>query len=425
MDILNQPKINEFTILSKSTILYLEDEKVICKETSSIFKKIFKKVLVGEDGVKGLELYNENKENIDIILTDINMPNMNGIEFMAEVRKQDFEIPILIVTAFNDVTILIKAIKLNVTDYIIKPMQLNSTLKIINKILQDKLNQKLILKQKYELEIYKEILDKENLVSETDLDGKITYVNDIFCEVSGYTKEELIGTNHNIIRHPDVSSKIFEQFWETIQNKKIWRGKLKNRAKNGEAYYVKSTIFPILDEDENIEKYVASQFLITEDEEEKHKLKKFIMHQKSEQVKYEKQLQENFEDAINTAKVKKDKEVETFIYELEKQIKLLRAKNSESKGRILFLEKTLKESLTKSDNLQISYKTRIKELHNTAIVATKAYQEYKAKNKILVEKFEKSQKSIQALQDYVDEYRYKISDLKDIIETYESMYGHL
>ncbi len=316
MDTSNQTNNTEFSVLKNSTLLYLEDDEVIRKETFSIFEKIFKKVLVAEDGEKGLHLYNEKKNEIDIILTDINMPNMDGISFMAEIRKINFDLPILIVTAFNDINVLIKAIKLNVTDYIIKPMQLNSTLKILNRILQNNLNQKLISKQKHELEIYKEILDKENLVSETDLKGFITYANDIFCEVSGYTREELVGANHNIVRHPDVSPKIYEVLWKTIQDKKTWSGKIKNLKKNGESYYVKSTIFPILDEDGNIEKYVASRFVITEDEEERHKLKKYIMHQKSQQIKHEKQLQDDFVDAVHAAKMQKDEQVAKFIHEL-------------------------------------------------------------------------------------------------------------
>lgn len=256
------------------------------------------------------------------------MPNMDGISFMAEIRKINFDLPILIVTAFNDINVLIKAIKLNVTDYIIKPMQLNSTLKILNRILQNNLNQKLISKQKHELEIYKEILDKENLVSETDLKGFITYANDIFCEVSGYTREELVGANHNIVRHPDVSPKIYEVLWKTIQDKKTWSGKIKNLKKNGEPYYVKSTIFPILDEDGNIEKYVASRFVITEDEEERHKLKKYIMHQKSQQIKHEKQLQDDFVDAVHAAKMQKDEQVAKFIHELNSQIKKILEQNT-------------------------------------------------------------------------------------------------
>lgn len=416
---------NEFTVLKDSSILYLEDDEVIRKETSSIFEKMFKKVYTAEDGLAGLNLYNLEKENIDIILTDINMPNKDGIEFMSDVRDIDSDIPILIVTAFNDINILIRAIKLNVTDYIIKPMQLNSTLKILNKTLQNKLNQKLLAKQNHELEIYKEILDKENLVSETDPKGIITYANDIFCEVSGYSRDELIGANHNIVRHPDISSKVYENLWNTIQNKEIWKGKIKNKAKDGSSYYVQSTIFPILDKDGNIEKYVASRFLITEQEEEKHKLKKYIMHQKSQQVKHEKQLQEEFEDAVHAAKMQKDEQVAKFFNELNSQIKSLREKNAEDKGRIISLENKLKAALQKNDDLQIGYQKRIEKLHQTAVVSVEQYQKFKKKNTIITEKIEKSQEAIKTLQSYIDEYRGKIKDLEDLIEAYEKQYGRI
>lgn len=427
MDTLNLTKSPDFknSILKNSTLLYLEDDEVIRKETKSIFEKVFKKVYVGEDGQFGLDLYSEHKDEIDIILTDINMPNVDGIEFMSEVRKNDFDIPILIVTAFNDINQLIKAIKLKVTDYIVKPMQLNTTLKILDRILEDNYNHKLVSKQKHELHIYKDILDSENLVSETDLKGTITYVNDIFCEVSGYTREELLGSNHNIVRHPDVSPKIYEEMWSLIQSKKTWRGKLKNQAKDGNAYYVKSTVFPILDEDGNIEKYVASRFLITEQEEEKHKLKKYIMHQKSAQVKHEKVLQDKYDEALQLAKLQKDEQVGKFIHELNEQIKILRTKNSDDKGRILSLERELKEALTKIDELQIGYQGRIKKLHDTAKLSVEQYQKFKKQNSVLNDKLEKSQSGIINLQTYIDEYRGKIKDLEDVIEAYEKQYGRI
>lgn len=427
MDTLSQTNNPDFknSILKDSTLLYLEDDEVIRKETQSIFEKIFKKVYVGEDGQVGLDLYNNHKNEISIILTDINMPNMDGIRFMAEVRKQDFEIPVLVVTAFNDITQLIKAIKLKVTDYIVKPMQLNTTLKIITRILQDNYNQKLVSKQQNELHSYKEILDLENLVSETDLNGIITYANDIFCEISGYSKEELIGANHNIVRHPDVSPLIYKEVWATIQNKETWRGKLKNRAKDGSDYYVRSTIFPILDGNGDIEKYVASRFLITEQEEEKHKLKKYILHQKSNQVKYQKNLQDKFDDALDLAKMQKDEKVAKFIHELNEQIKILRTKNSDDKGRILLLEDKLKEAIDKTEELQIGYQGRLEKLHHTAKVSVEEYNKFKKKNIIMSGKLLKSQEAIMTLQGYVDEYRKKIQDLNDLIEAYEKQYGNL
>lgn len=413
------------SILKDSTLLYLEDDDIIRKETQSIFEKVFKKVYVGEDGQIGLDLYNKHKNEISIILTDINMPNMDGIRFMAEVRKQDFEVPVLVVTAFNDISQLIKAIKLKVTDYIVKPMQLNTTLKIITRILQDNYNQKLVAKQQNELHNYKEILDLENLVSETDLNGIITYANDIFCEVSGYSKEELIGANHNIVRHPDVSPLIYKEVWDTIQNKETWRGKLKNRAKDGKDYYVRSTIFPILDGNGDIEKYVASRFLITEQEEEKHKLKKYILHQKSNQVKYEKSLQDKFDDDLHMAKMQKDEKIAKFIHELNEQIKILRTKNSDDKGRILSLENELKDTITRIEELQIGYQGRIEKLHHTAKVSVEEYNKFKKKNIIMSGKLLKSQEAIITLQGYVDEYRKKIQDLNDLIEAYEKQYGNI
>ena len=427
MDTLNQTHSPDFKngILKESTLLYLEDDDVIRNETLSIFEKFFKKVYAGEDGAIGLKLYNEHEDEIDIVLTDINMPNMDGIQFMAEVRKKTFELPILVVTAFNDIDQLIKSIKLKVTDYIVKPMQLNTTLKILNRILQDDLNQKLVSKQKNELQTYKEILDLENLVSETDLKGIITYANDIFCEVSGYTKEELIGKNHNIVRHPDVSPKIYEEMWNIIKNKGTWRGKIKNIAKDGSAYYVRSTIFPIMDADGNIEKYVASRFLITEQEEERHKLKKYIMHQKSNQVKNEKMLKDKFDETLQLAKLKKDEQVAKFVHELNEQIRVLRTKNTDDKGRILSLERELKEALEKIDELQIGYQDRIRKLHDTTKLSIEQYEKFKKQNIIMKDKIESSQKNIVSLQTNIDEYRAKINDLNDLIQAYEKQYGRI
>ncbi len=124
------------------------------------------------------------------------------------------------------------------------------------------------------LDGYKKAIDKSSIVSKTDTRGIITYVNKMFCDVSGYTEEELIGRSHNIIRHKDSSSEIFEDMWKTIQEKKIWKGTLKNKNKDGSAYIVKATILPILDSDDNILEYVAVRHDITELEESKEEIKK-------------------------------------------------------------------------------------------------------------------------------------------------------
>ncbi len=124
------------------------------------------------------------------------------------------------------------------------------------------------------LDGYKKAIDKSSIVSKTNIYGIITYVNKMFCDVSGYSEEELLGRSHNIIRHPDNSEEIFEDMWKTIQSKKIWKGILKNKNRDGSSYTVKATILPILDSDDNILEYVAVRHDITELEKSKEEIRK-------------------------------------------------------------------------------------------------------------------------------------------------------
>lgn len=114
------------------------------------------------------------------------------------------------------------------------------------------------------LKSYKEAMDNNSIVSVADRNGFIKYVNDKFCEVTGYSKEELIGQPHSIVRHPDTKDEVFKKMWETIKNKKIWKGELKNKKKNGDYYVVQSSIVPILDSNGEVEEYIATRYEITE-----------------------------------------------------------------------------------------------------------------------------------------------------------------
>lgn len=89
-----------------------------------------------------------------------------------------------------------------------------------------------------------EIYEKYVIASKTDLNGVITYVSDKFCEISGYSKEELIGEPHNILRHPDMDSEAFEDLWSSIKRGESWQGEVKNLKKNGDYYWVRATISP-------------------------------------------------------------------------------------------------------------------------------------------------------------------------------------
>lgn len=128
------------------------------------------------------------------------------------------------------------------------------------------------------LDQYKAVVDKTTLLSKTDVRGRITYVNDAFEELSGYSKEELIGKQHNIVRHPDMASSVFAQLWKTIQSGTLWHGRIKNRKKDGSAYIVDATIFPITDEKGRIVEYIAIRHDVTELEELKELLEKDLQN---------------------------------------------------------------------------------------------------------------------------------------------------
>jgi aerotaxis receptor len=87
--------------------------------------------------------------------------------------------------------------------------------------------------------------DTETIVSKTDLKGRITYVNQDFINISGFSESELIGAPQNIVRHPDMPPEAFEDFWRTIQSGKAWTGLVKNRCKNGNHYWVEANSAPL------------------------------------------------------------------------------------------------------------------------------------------------------------------------------------
>ena len=90
------------------------------------------------------------------------------------------------------------------------------------------------------------------IVSRTDLKGIATYVNDTFVTVSGFSRDELIGKNHNVVRHPDMLPGAFEWLWETIKQGRPWRGIVKNRCKNGDFYWVDALVVPVLKDGRSI-----------------------------------------------------------------------------------------------------------------------------------------------------------------------------
>jgi methyl-accepting chemotaxis protein len=114
-----------------------------------------------------------------------------------------------------------------------------------------------------ELQVRTEIMNVTSIVSEADKKGDIVTVNDKFIEVSKYSRHELIGAPHNTTRHPDMPKETFKQLWSTIGRGEVFRGIIKNRAKDGTPYYVDAVVAPILGENGKPKKYLGVRYDIT------------------------------------------------------------------------------------------------------------------------------------------------------------------
>ena len=244
-------------------LLYVEDDAISRDLTRTLLEELFGHVIIASDGLEGVKKYRQNQ--IDLILTDMTMPHMDGFEMVREIKKSDEQIPVMMLSAYSTTDCFIKAIETGIDAYILKPFDMQKFLVSLHKVIS---KLKIIHEARESINLLKQyqlVVDSNSIVSKTDLRGCITYVNDAFCDISGYSREELLGKNHNIVRHPDESAEVFEQLWHTIKDKKHpWNGVIKNIKKDGSTYYVKATISPIMDKNGTIMEYIAIRNDISE-----------------------------------------------------------------------------------------------------------------------------------------------------------------
>lgn len=259
------------------TLLYVEDDPQARDVASSLFSEFFNTVYIAENGEDGTRLYSEHRKEIDLVITDITMPVMNGIEMIQNIRTLSSDVAIIVLSAHDDSNYLTQTIEAGVDGYLLKPLNVSQLVRTLTKVIEkihlryENTKNALLLKQ------YQNITNTSSIISKSDPKGVITFVNDKFCQISGYTKEELIGKPHNIIRHPDMPKSAFRDLWKTIKDeKRTWQGIVKNRAKNGDTYYVKTTVQPIVNPDGEVEEYISLRHDITAIMSDKKQLFDFL-----------------------------------------------------------------------------------------------------------------------------------------------------
>jgi diguanylate cyclase (GGDEF)-like protein/PAS domain S-box-containing protein len=231
-------------LLGNISILYIEDEKMIRDEVAYLLEKYVKNFYIASNGIEGIELFHQY--NPDIIITDIQMPKMNGLDMIEKIGTNT--VPIIVTTAYSDIEYFLKAIELKVSRFVIKPIDM---LELINSI-QDCIASNHLRKELFEKDNLLEIVDENVLISITDNNGVIIDASKAFIDLVGYSKEELLGQTHNILKHEDTEQSFYSSMWSEIKNGKIFKCEIKNKKKNGEIYWAKLTITPVFKNDEII-----------------------------------------------------------------------------------------------------------------------------------------------------------------------------
>ena len=266
-------------------ILCVDDEPIVLTSLKTQLNTFFGNeydIELAQSAEDALEIMEELKEEnieIELIISDFFMPGMKGDEFLIKAQNLLPKTKKMLLTGQANIDGITNIINYGALyRYIPKPWEQTDLIMTIKEALKSYKNEKdlefytkhlqeLVDKKTLENKTYLEIVDKYLIASKTDLDGIITEVSKAFCDISGYTKEELIGKNHNIIRHPDMKNEVFKELWETIKKSLVWEGEIKNLKKDGGFYWIKERVSPIFGTDKEVIGYASISIDITDNKE--------------------------------------------------------------------------------------------------------------------------------------------------------------
>ena len=245
------------------SILIIDDSKFICNQISALLQPRNYRLSIANSAEEA-KAYLSVKQ-FDLIILDLELPDEHGTHVLDAIRttQSALSTPIFILTGKESSFSIGELLKKGANEFFMKPFSPELLLhKIdlwidIKKTHYEKEKDAILLKE------YKSAIDQSTIISKTTPQGIITYVNDQFCKISGYTSEELIGKPHNIVRHPEMSKEIFHELWETIKKKRRWHGVVKNRKKDGSPYWVDAYIHPILNGQGDVQEFIAIRYDVT------------------------------------------------------------------------------------------------------------------------------------------------------------------
>lgn len=297
------------------SILIVDDSKFICNHITSLLAPRNYRLSIANTAEEA-KAYLKVKQ-FDLVILDLELPDMSGDKLLQYIREDynTLQIPIFILTGKESDYIVGALLKLGANEFFRKPFMPELLLHKIDFWIDIKKAQNEKTKNEELLRQYKNIIDKSAIISKASVQGTITYVNDKFCEISGYSKDELIGKDHDIVRHLDMTDTEHHELWNTILKGQIWNGTIKGKQKNGNFYWVNASIHPILNHKGEIQEFLGIRHDITQLQILKENLRKALTISGT-----------NFDNAHHLSK-----EYETIINESNGVVKV----NTE--GKIIFV----------------------------------------------------------------------------------------
>ncbi len=222
------------------------------------------KALLATSGAQALEIALAKLP--DLILLDVQMPVMNGFEVCKRLKQNPDtkHIPVIFLTAKTEQDSIVEAFSIGAVDYVLKPFYNEELFARVNTHLQLKELSDEIEDKNEKLRQYVDMIEHNIAISQTDADGIMLYASEALCELSGYSKEELVGRKHNCLKSGCTSAEVYDELWSTIKSGRQWSGELLDKKKDGELFWVHITITPKLNEDASIAGYMAIWHDITD-----------------------------------------------------------------------------------------------------------------------------------------------------------------
>jgi response regulator RpfG family c-di-GMP phosphodiesterase len=297
--------------LKTLTVLYVEDDDSIRTSLGNILKKVFKDVIEcvdGKDGISNYELYTRDMDmQFDVIITDINMPHINGLEMVKKIREHNQDIPVIMTTAHGESNYLMEAIKLNVSGYTLKPVDTKELLNTVQKFCEIKKNQRLVQEKEEELSEYMDVINTIATIAKIDSYDNIIETNDFFSALLEYDEEDLVGTNLIQYAHTDSISGGYKDMRKMVRKGESWRGKLKFISFENEVFFLRTTVIPRKDPHTgDYDGYLVIGFLADDEEQEKQQ----TMSKVKQNILAEKQKIVQLNQQVRTLKQTKQKESE-------------------------------------------------------------------------------------------------------------------